>query len=94
MGGMRPTPATLNVSLSEELREFIDDQIARGGYRTASEYLRELLREARKRAARERLEELLLEGLESGAGGEVTDEWLALRKEELRRRLREREGGG
>ena len=43
---------TMNISLPEEMKAFIDAQIAREGYATASEYLRALIREAQKRQAK------------------------------------------
>ena len=77
---------SLNISLPTELKEFIEEMIASGGYGTASEYVRELIREARKRAAEEKLEALLLEGLNSGEPIEVTPQFW----EDLRRDLRKR----
>jgi len=77
---------SLNISLPESLREWIDAVVANGGYGNASEYLRELIREDRKRRDEERLEHLLLEGLESGAPVEVTPEfWKQLRKDVVAR---------
>ena len=54
---------TLNISLPEELRRLLDDEVARGGYGSASEYVRDALRAALHRRAVERLEILALEGL-------------------------------
>ena len=77
---------SINFSLPESLREFVERQVAEEGYSTASEYLRKLVREEQKRKAKEKLEALLLEGLNSGAPIEVTpDFW-----EGLRRQLKER----
>lgn len=56
---------TMNISLPDPLKEFVDHQIADGRYSSASEYIRELIRGDEKRKAEERLEALLLEGLES-----------------------------
>ena len=79
---------TLNVSLTAPLRAFVDQQVAAGGYRTASEYIRELVRQARKHAADQRLEALLLEGLESGEAEQVTDEsWAQMRAELIERSI-------
>lgn len=73
---------SLNISLPESLREWIDTVVAHGGYGNASEYLRELIRDDQKRRDEERLEKLLLEGLESGDPIEVTPEfWKKLRKD-------------
>ena len=67
--------ATMNISLPDTLREFVEEQVAEGGYSTASEYVRELIRADQKRRAEERLETLLLEGLQSGPAMEATPEW-------------------
>lgn len=77
---------TMNISLPDDLKTFVDQQVAQGGYGSVSEYVRELIRVARKEAAQERLETLLLEGLNSGPPVEVTPQFL----EEVRRRTRRR----
>jgi antitoxin ParD1/3/4 len=79
---------TMNVSLPDDLKLFVDEQVATGGYGTTSEYIRELIREARKQTARQRLEALLLEGLNSGPPTPMTDEWWAERRRELESRVR------
>lgn len=56
----------MNVSLPDTLKDYVEEQVAVGGYGTSSEYLRELIREDKKRKAQEHLETLLIEGLESG----------------------------
>lgn len=57
---------SLNVSLPKALKNHVEHQVKHGGYSTPSEYVRELLREDRKRKAGQELEVLLLEGLNSG----------------------------
>jgi antitoxin ParD1/3/4 len=77
---------TLNVSLPEAMKEFVEEQAAKGGYETASEYVRALIREAQIRAAKEDLDAKLLEGLESGPATPLSKaEW-----DELKRRVWER----
>lgn len=56
---------SMNVSLPEELKEYVEAQ-TKSGYSTPSEYVRELIREDQKRRAKAKLESLLLEGLNSG----------------------------
>ena len=56
---------SMNISLPEELKEYIERQ-TKAGYSTPSEYIRELIRGDQKRRAKERLDLLLLEGLDSG----------------------------
>ena len=83
--------ATMNVSLPDEMKAFVEEQVQRGGYSTASEYLRELIRDAQKQAAEERLEKLLLEGLDSGPATPMTKkDWEDLRRELERRRAERR----
>jgi antitoxin ParD1/3/4 len=53
---------TMNISLPDTLKAFVDEQVAAQGYGTSSEYVRELIRKERDR---QRLRALLLEGLES-----------------------------
>jgi len=57
---------SLNISLPENLKEYVVAQAATGGYSTPSEYIRELIRDDQKKKLEQRLSLLLLEGLESG----------------------------
>ena len=73
---------SMNVSLPEELKQFAEAQ-TKHGYSTPSEYVRELIREDRKRKAREKLDALLLEGL---AGDPIPVDakfWADLKQEAL-----------
>jgi antitoxin ParD1/3/4 len=65
----------VNISLPETLKQYIEEQVANGGYGTTSEYVRELIREDKRRKAQGELEALLLEGLESGDAVPVTPEF-------------------
>lgn len=76
---------SMNISLPEPLKEFVDGQIAQGRYSSASEYVRELIRADEKRKAEERLEGLLLEGLRSTETELSPADWKAIRKEALAR---------
>ena len=82
---------TMNISLPDPLKTYIEELVGRGDYSSASEYVRELVREDRKRRERERLEALLLEGLNSGPMTEMTPEdWAGIR-EEVRQRVAARQ---
>ncbi len=84
---------SLNISLPEPLREWIETQVKRGRYGNASEYLRELIRRDQDRQAQERLEELLLEGAKSGPASPLTkQDWAQLRAN-VAERLKGRRGG-
>ena len=54
--------STMNISLPETLKSFVDDQVNARGYGTSSEYVRELIR---KDQDRQRLRGLLLKGATS-----------------------------
>ncbi|WP_293128915.1 type II toxin-antitoxin system ParD family antitoxin [Microcoleus sp. bin38.metabat.b11b12b14.051] len=79
---------TLNISLPESMREFISEQVAKGGYSTTSEYIRHLIRQELERVAKIQLETLLLEGLDSGESIEITDEWWEQKRSELVEKVR------
>ena len=60
--------ATMNISLPEPLKHFVEEQVNKGATARASEYLRELIREAQRRNQRDELEAKLLAGLNSPSG--------------------------
>ncbi|ALF53515.1 transcriptional regulator [Nostoc piscinale CENA21] len=77
---------SINISLPDAMRTYIEEQVAAGSYSSVSEYFRELVRQDQKRQAAERLEKMLLEGLNSGNATEMTaEDW-----EDIRQAVRER----
>src|ERR1700722_11633465 len=74
---------SMNISLPEPLKQFVDAQISTGRYSSASEYVRELIRSDEKRKAEDQLEALLLTGLQGEATEFTPDEWKSIRKEAL-----------
>lgn len=85
----------LQVSLPNDLKEFVERKVASGSFHDADEYLRSLVERASVEEARERLEALVLEGIEdieAGNGVEMTPEdWKQMREEYLER-MRSRNG--
>lgn len=67
--------ATINISLPEQMRLFVEEQVTAGGYSTTSEYIRSLIRQDNERKNKEHLDNLLLQGLASGESIEVTEQW-------------------
>lgn len=65
---------TLNLPLPDSLQNFINEQVAIGGYSNAAEYILHLIRQ-QEQARAARVESLLLAGLESGNYIEITDDW-------------------
>ena len=71
---------TVTISLPDSLKEFIEREVQTKGYGNVSEYVRGLLREAQKKETESRLEALLLEGLASGDGMPLSEDfWRALK---------------
>lgn len=72
---------TLNISLPDEMRAFIEAEVARGGYASASEYLRAVIREVQRRQAKQALEAKLREALTSGPATPMTrEDWDTLER--------------
>ena len=71
----------MNLSLPADLKEWVDEQVKDGGYGTASEYLRDILRRARDRKQRRQIDAMLVEAVEAGATVAMDDaDWSAIRK--------------
>ena len=75
--------STMNISLPESLKDYVDAQVTERSYGTSSEYVRELIRHDRDRQT---LKSLLLEGAVSPIEGEMDKAWL----DSLRERVRSR----
>ena len=70
---------TMNISLPDSLKAFVEERVAEGGYSTSSEYVRELIRKEQDRST---LRALLLDGASSPPDAVPDDVYF--------RRLRER----
>jgi antitoxin ParD1/3/4 len=73
--------STMNISLPEALKSFVDEQVNQGGYGTSSEYVRELIRKDQDRL---QLRGLLLAGAASTPAAKATPAYF----EGLRKRVR------
>lgn len=62
--------STMNVSLPDEMRSFVEEQVGGGQYGSSSEYVRALIR---RDQVRQQLRKALLDGAASGPGP-VADE--------------------
>lgn len=77
----------VNISLPEQIKQYVDDRLNEGGYRDTSEFVYDLIREDQKRRAQERLETLLQEGLDSGEAVELTEASVQHMRAELIERI-------
>ena len=76
---------TMNISLPDQLKEFVDGQVGSGRYSSVSEYVRDLIRDDEKRKAQEKLEALLMEGIQSGNPTEMRrQDWDDIRREAVK----------
>lgn len=76
---------TMNISLPDALKEFVDRQVAGAGYGTASEYVRELIRRDQDRA---RLRDLLLQGAQAPVAGAADEEYFEKLRTDIQKRAK------
>jgi antitoxin ParD1/3/4 len=77
----------IEVSLPDELMEYVNQQVRSGGYNDISQYLHDLITFDERDQAEARLEALILDGVTSGEPREMTDDdW-----NNIHRKIRERE---
>jgi antitoxin ParD1/3/4 len=73
--------STMNISLPDSLKDYVDEQVSECAYGTSSEYVRELIR---KDQDRKRLRAILLQGAQSGLADPADADYF----ESLRARVR------
>ena len=78
--------STMNISHSDSLKSIVDEQVTQRGYRTSSEYVRELIR---KDADVLRLRGMLLQGAASAAAAPVDASYFSTLRERVTKRARE-----
>lgn len=76
--------STMNISLPEPLKKFVDERVANAGYGTSSEYLRELIRRDQDKLY---LRSLLTEGINAPITGEPDARYFSRLREYTKRRL-------
>lgn len=79
--------ATMNMSLPDPLKQFVDEEVLEGGYASTSDYMRDLIRQRQRAKAAEFLRQLIAEGLASGSSEPVTGEAFDRMRKELRERI-------
>lgn len=71
--------ATMNISLPDEMKKFVESQVRTGQYANASDYVRDVLRKHQE--AVDRLRALIEEGEASGDSPHTIDEIIASARE-------------
>lgn len=77
--------STMNISLPDSLKAFVDEQVSERGYGSSSEYLRELIRRDQDRL---RLRSLLLEGAQSAPAAPADAAYFDRLRDRVRRAAR------
>lgn len=69
--------ATMNVSLPDPMKDWVESQAGTGRYSNASDYVRDLIRHDQERAGKiAEMQRLVTEGLDSGVSNRSMDEIL------------------
>ena len=76
----------MTISLPSTLKAKVDALVSQGDYGTASEYVRELIRQDLKRRIQEELEQRLLESLDSGKATPLTKKDFDNVRDEVRKK--------
>lgn len=76
--------ATMNVSLPDPMKDWVEAQARSGRYSNASDYVRDLIRRDQERINKlNELQALITEGMESGISSRTPDEIIAAARERL-----------
>lgn len=78
---------TMNISLPDSLKAFVDEQVSERGYGTSSEYVRELIRRDQDRL---RLRSLLLAGASSAPATPADEAYFQELRDRVRGRVKSR----
>lgn len=78
---------TMNISLPDSMKEYVDAQLESRGYSTSSEYVRDLIRQDSVREAEKQLAAMLQEAIDSGPSMPLDENFWAERRAELKRRF-------
>lgn len=79
--------STMNISLPDQLKAFVDEQVSQRGYGTSSEYVRELIRKDQERL---QLRGLLLAGAASVAAEPVGEAYFDGLRQQVRTAVKAR----
>ena len=74
--------ATMNISLPEEMREWVEEQVKTGRYANASDYIRDLIRH--NQDATDAIRMALIEGEQSGQSDDSVSDVVRKIKQQLK----------
>ena len=82
--------ATMNISLPDPLKQFVDEEVREGGFASTSDYMRDLVRQRQRAKSAEFLRQLIAEGIASGPATPQEPDFF----DKMRQRARQRAGQG
>lgn len=80
--------ATFNITLSESIAQFVEEQVASGRYNSPSDYIEDLIEQDQKHVDHKALAVLLSETLEGDELPCMTDEWWHEKRSQILKQLR------
>ena len=81
---------TVNISLPENLKEFVVTQVSEGGYGSVSQYVSALIEADQRQKAKAVIEAEVLKGVQSGPAAPMTaEDWQRIR-DDVRERFQAR----
>lgn len=84
---------TMNISLPPALRKWVESQVDSGRYGSASEYIRELLRQAQDAEAKGLIDQALQDGIASGFRLMDDSAWREIKRRSRKIQSRARQAG-
>jgi Arc/MetJ-type ribon-helix-helix transcriptional regulator len=76
----------MQIHLPENVCDFVEQQVVARGYRSAADYLAELIEADRRHIVRQQIEAEVIKGIESGPSTSFTKEdWESIRQEVISR---------
>lgn len=86
--------ATMNISLPDQMKQWVEEQVATGRYANASDYVRDLVRRDEERATKlAAFQREIDKGIASGVSDLTIDEVIAEAKRRGRAALKARDAG-
>jgi antitoxin ParD1/3/4 len=77
---------TMNISLPAPLKNWVEQQVEKRGYSTASEFVRDVLRREQEQVVRAAIDQRLTEAIKSGKSTAMTaEDWKRVRAEGSKR---------
>lgn len=75
--------ATMNISIPDPMKDWVQAQVETGAYANSSDYVRDLIRKDQENRNKQAIQKAITEGLESGMSDKSFDEIIDVAKRKL-----------